>query len=133
MEKEREIKFRYRIKDTFTGKIEFRYLTLNEIEGGLVFNNIGLKHEVLSRDQFTGRSDKNRKDIYESDIVIAKYNGSFRAPVVYDRGSFKLDCGRDIRNRPYIPLEDWCQENAKTIEVIGNIHENSEMLREIKK
>jgi len=128
----REIKFRYRIKDTFTGKIEFRYLNLDEIGAGIVFSNIGLKHDVLSQDEYTGLHDKNGKDIYEGDIVIAKYRGSFRATVVYDRGSFKLDCNRDIQNRPYIRLEDWCQKDAKTVEVIGNVHENQELLKELK-
>lgn len=79
---EREIKFRYRIKDTFTDKIEFRYLNLNQIEGGLVFNNIGMKHEILSRDRFTGHYDKKGKEIYENDIVD-NHVGELNHLVVY--------------------------------------------------
>lgn len=78
--------------------------------------------------QFTGLTDKNGIEIYERDIVNAKLVGEFKGPIVYNRGSFKIDSGRDINNRPYIYLEDWCQTNYRTVEIIGNIYKNPELL-----
>ena len=103
---------------------EFSYFTFDEIknEDGVFYDN------YKNWCQYTGLKDQNNKEIYEGDIVNAKLVGEFKGPIVYDRGSFKIDSGRDINNRPYIYLEDWCQTNHRTVEIIGNTHENPELL-----
>jgi uncharacterized phage protein (TIGR01671 family) len=70
--------------------------------------------------QYTGLKDKNGKEIYEGDIIDAEYSGSsagkYRNQVQY----FDESCSFEFANSPM-----WTWEN---IEIIGNIHENPELL-----
>jgi hypothetical protein len=77
MKKRREIKFRYVFKHNVTGKVLFRYWTIEQIEQGsypifFEFEN----YTLVSKDQSTGfRDSKSTKEfpvgqeIYEGDIV----------------------------------------------------------------
>lgn len=67
--------------------------------------------------QYTGLKDKNDTEIYEGDVVRA---GGSITEVSFFRGCFYTV----IHNSNY-RLSGW-----KTLEVIGNIHDNPELLKE---
>ena len=75
-------------------------------------------HHIV--EQFTGLKDKNGKEIYEGDVVEAiRYDGLVVTGVVGFRDcSFVISTG-------YQTIYTWMDYQ---IEIIGNIHENPELL-----
>lgn len=79
--------------------------------------------------QFTGLHDKNGKEIYEGDIY---HKNGGKGEIVFYNGCFCVKGGSS-----FSPLNFGCEEDyadiivddfVDTIEVIGNIHENPELL-----
>ena len=66
-------------------------------------------------EQFTGLLDKNGKEIWEGDI-LSKTQGSHNRVVKFGKGQFEIGKGQ--------PLWTW----ECSCEIIGNIHENPELL-----
>ena len=104
--------------------------------------NIQPKDCVLM--QYTGLKDKNGKEIYEGDLCrsdvdgwiygnitpISFYNGSFCAELAYDMTLiplFDMDKVYDLKDYPRNQEKSlW----IKDFEIIGNIHDNPELLKE---
>ena len=75
--------------------------------------------------QFTGLTDKNGSEIFEGDIIALEYTGinkgvSGRGVVGFKNGRFGIVWGRD-----FVSLDGF---HNTTFEVIGNIHDNPELL-----
>jgi uncharacterized phage protein (TIGR01671 family) len=68
--------------------------------------------------QFTGRKDKNGKELYEGDIFRARHD--------FGPGGFSERIS-SIPTKHNMNIQ-WQYWNMETIEVIGNIYENPELL-----
>jgi uncharacterized phage protein (TIGR01671 family) len=89
--------------------------------------------------QFTGLYDKNGKEIYENDILKVKTNEGIEYNpllVVYSEvyGGFCL-LSKNVLNitpdKPHRPINpNWWDGFKDEIEVIGNIHDNPELLKQ---
>ena len=124
----RELKFRawyksekkmiYNIQNEFEERIEL---------GMDCFSNY-LNNDDFIVNQFTGRTDKEGKEIYEDDILLIIGQGYYR--VTWDRDNCKFYL---------LPLEDYLDEMPLDrsweidYEVEGNIYENKDLLDCIEK
>lgn len=102
---------------------------------GIAYNDIDIftdeliEHRLLIEDvvleQFTGLRDKNGKRIYEGDIV--DYVNGCICIIQYEVEGARF-IHRDISDNFPFGFSGLEEYNGKLFEVIGNIHENTELL-----
>ncbi len=80
--------------------------------------------------QYTGLTDKNGKKIFEGDILRQGYHPEDDVAVLWHDGRF---CFKKVKkiNKDYPFESECCIQNAvKWLKVIGNVHDNPELLKE---
>lgn len=106
------------------GKYYICIMALCQINS-LIDNGITTMFEVIPETvgEYTGLRDKNGKRIFEGDIVtMPRYgSGKHKSVVYFKNGKFAV-------NGSNYNFKDICPRN---MEVIGNIYDNSELLREV--
>ncbi|AQY71818.1 hypothetical protein BWL06_12475 [Lactiplantibacillus plantarum] len=87
---------------------------------------------MFELEQFTGLKDVNGKDIYVGDIIVSKPNGTtYESPKIGVVTRSKISpgwCYETVTDEYNI----WTSGKYRTYEIIGNVHENPELLEEEK-
>ena len=137
----RELNFRF--WNTLTGKFE-EDSDLFFVRGdGVICSNDSVENN-LEAEQYTGLKDKNGKEIYKGDIVEASIDGvwgtgkntvgfgkvKWKLEVIYNdirfMDVFRVIGSKNCPDRIYYLFDKELSE----LDVIGNIHENSELLEQ---
>jgi uncharacterized phage protein (TIGR01671 family) len=117
----REFKFRAWDKELCV----MRYFYPPDYSYGIIHLRNIFTNTALMPMQYTGLKDKNGKEIYEGDIVLAcTENTPSKYVIKYDSASM----GFVLDTTEYTITIDDVNHCGRDIEVIGNIYENPELL-----
>jgi len=137
-----DIKYRQLINEKFRKSNDFIFHYWGYVGGGFV-SPLG-KNQGSDSYQFTGLTDKNGVDIYESDIVefhAHYFNGNFDNDYIAE-GVIELTEYLELHikvtsrkmgslDQDYFHVTDTTHFQEPCIEIIGNIHANPELLNEV--
>lgn len=130
----RELKFRAFIKPLgryATGIDTIQFHKCCDVAGAGIWTVVTANEGIFEFDdiiveQYTGLKDKNGKEIYEGDILVSNVSTVYKVSYSEPNGRFEMwsedGCGGKITDDQYTEEFD--------IKVIGNIHENPELLEE---
>ena len=131
----KEIKFRVWDK-TFKMMLSPELVDIDFNEGKIEVTTDTLRYEEVYTDeikdfvlmQYTNLKDKNGKEIYEGDILKVKFDTeTINLYVRYDMGEYRLIKYGEWEDGLYDCM--WFHE----VEVVGNIYENEDLIKNIKK
>ena len=115
----REIKFRAWDKEQAKMKKDFRFDEFNDVNGYFADNDFVFM-------QYTGLKDKDGKEIYEGDIVRITLTQTEETRIgevkYYDDNACYLV---ETTKEEYFTF---MSQDIKSVEVLGNTHENKELL-----
>ncbi len=105
--------------------IEVSQLNFSPRIDGVIVNDFERQKYIKSLMQYTGIKDKNGKEIYEGDRLRLSYRYGEERVAIVRFGEFSLESyygviGFYLENGP----DSFDSEDAKAMEVIGNIYEN---------
>lgn len=144
---QREIKFRGKRVDNGEWVHGNYFIDERDIEDGFIWREIpqiqqryGDHYQYFdvipeTIGQYTGLKDKNGKEIYEGDIVNCEKRGAafYRSVVVYNSIMGRHDV--NAMDCMFPMTLDCCEDDisidGNDYEVIGNIYENPELLKEV--
>ena len=77
-------------------------------------------------EQYTGLKDKNGKEIYEGDIIETNFKKFIKGSIDFYLGEYVLRNCSFVQSLNTLIIYKW------KVEIIGNIYENPELLKELK-
>ena len=126
----REIKFRAwdRFKQRWSNyKINDDTVYFMDKNTGVWYGSYNKRYKDFNLMQYTGLKDKNNKEIYEGDI-LSDGNNKKLYKVIFENGSFRAEFEGDFEEYSF----DLIDVVAQGCEVVGNIYENPELIKEVK-
>ncbi|ATV64544.1 YopX family protein [Fusobacterium pseudoperiodonticum] len=127
----REIKFRAWVKDR---KAIFEVILIDYVSKKVTYllervgHLLSIRHEKFNNIelmQYSGLTDVMEKEIYEGDILFESF-GERYYKVVFENGSFRAEAEGDFGEYSL----DLIDLVAQGCEVVGNIYENPELIKE---
>lgn len=103
------------------------YTGITTTKGFSIIDSAEVTPETVG--QYTGMTDKNGTKIFEGDIICREFHGDYYTGVVYFTDDFYGYSVTfiDGTTPEIMPLSEF--HKTRYIEVIGNIHDNPELLK----
>jgi hypothetical protein len=120
-----EIKYRYMYQHEETGRVTSRIYNIEQIENGFTVCGGDLAgYFVFVRNLFCGRMDKKGNRIFENDLIRERSGNEIILVKWVNNGFMPFYS----RGNTFKKQTNW--ENVIHGEIIGNIYENEELIKE---
>ena len=129
----REIKFRAWVKEK---KAIFEVILIDYVSKKVTYivertgHLLNIRHDKFNDVelmQYTELKDKDNKEIYEGDILFESFGEKYYK-VIFENGGFRAEFEGDFDEYSF----DLIDVVAQGCEIVGNIYENSELIKEVR-